>query len=71
MKDSSKEAKAARPAKPKFFQGVKAEFRKITWPDRELLLKQSVAVVAISIVMGAIIAVLDLVLQYAIDFLVR
>lgn len=71
MKDSSKEAKAARPAKPKFFQGVKAEFRKITWPDRELLLKQSVAVVAISIVMGAIIAVLDLVLQYAIDFLVK
>ena len=71
MKDSSKEAKAARPAKPKFFQGVKAEFRKITWPDRKLLLKQSVAVVAISIVMGAIIAVLDLVLQYAIDFLVR
>ncbi|HJC23653.1 MAG TPA: preprotein translocase subunit SecE [Candidatus Eisenbergiella merdavium] len=71
MKDSSKEAKAARPAKPKFFQGVKAEFRKITWPDRELLLKQSVAVVAISIVLGAIIAVLDLVLQYAIDFLVR
>ena len=63
MKDSSKEAKAARPAKPKFFQGVKAEFRKITWPDRELLLKQSVAVVAISIVLGAIIAVLDLVLQ--------
>ena len=71
MKDSSKEAKAARPAKPKFFQGVKAEFRKITWPDRELLLKQSVAVVAISIGMGAIIAVLDLVLQYAIDFLVK
>lgn len=71
MKDSSKEAKAARPAKAKFFQGVKAEFRKITWPDRELLLKQSVAVVAISIVLGAIIAVLDLVLQYAIDFLVR
>ena len=32
---------------------------------------QSVAVVAISIVMGAIIAVLDLVLQYAIDFLVK
>ena len=51
MSDSSKEAKAAKPAKPKFFHGVKAEFKKITWPDRKLLLKQSVAVVAISIVM--------------------
>ena len=71
MNNSSKEAKAAKPAKPKFFHGVKAELKKITWPDRKLLLKQSVAVVAISIVMGAIIAVLDLVLQYAIDFLVK
>ncbi|HJA93246.1 MAG TPA: preprotein translocase subunit SecE [Candidatus Eisenbergiella merdipullorum] len=71
MNSPSKEAKASKPAKPKFFQGVKAEFKKITWPDKELLLKQSVAVVAISIVLGAIIAVLDLVLQYAIDLLVR
>lgn len=71
MSDSSKEAKEAKPAKPKFFHGVKAEFKKITWPDRKLLLKQSVAVVAISVCLGAIIAVLDLVLQYAIDFLVK
>ena len=61
MNNPSKEAKATKPAKPKFFHGVKAEFKKITWPDKELLLKQSVAVVAISIVLGAIIAVLDLI----------
>ena len=71
MNNPSKEAKATKPARPKFFRGVKAEFRKITWPDKELLLKQSVAVVAISIVLGAVIAVLDLVLQYAVDFLVK
>lgn len=58
-------------SKPKFFDGVKAEFKKITWPDKEMLLKQSVAVVGISIALGAIIAVLDMVLQYAIDFLVK
>ena len=56
---------------PKFFDGVKAEFRKISWPDKNMLLKQSVAVVGISIVLGGIIAVLDMVLQYAIDFLVK
>ena len=71
MNNPSKEAKATKPARPKFFRGVKAEFKKITWPDKEHLLKQSVAVVAISIVLGAIIAVLDLILQYAVDFLVR
>ena len=71
MNNPSKAANATKTARPKFFRGVKAEFKKITWPDKELLLKQSVAVVAISIVLGAIIAVLDLILQYAVDFLVR
>ena len=47
MGNSSSEEKAS---KPKFFDGVKAEFKKITWPDRDLLLRQSVAVVGVSIV---------------------
>ncbi len=68
MGNSSSEEKTS---KPKFFDGVKAEFKKITWPDRELLLKQSAAVVGISIVLGGIIAVLDMILQYAVDFLVK
>ena len=65
MGNSSSEEKTS---KPKFFDGVKAEFKKVTWPDRELLLKQSAAVVGISIVL---IAVLDMILQYAVDFLVK
>ena len=68
MGNSSSEEKTS---KPKFFDGVKAEFKKVTWPDRELLLKQSAAVVGISIVIGGIIAVLDMILQYAVDFLVK
>ena len=68
MGNSSSEEKTS---KPKFFDGVKAEFKKVTWPDRELLLKQSAAVVGISIVLGGIIAVLDMILQYAVDFLVK
>lgn len=68
MGNSSSEEKTSR---PKFFDGVKAEFRKITWPDREQLLKQSAAVVGISIVLGGVIAVLDMILQYAVDFLVK
>ena len=68
MGNSSSEEKTS---KPKFFDGVKAEFKKVTWPDRELLLKQSAAVVGISIVLGGIIAVLEMILQYAVDFLVK
>lgn len=60
---------AEKKAKSSFFKGVKAEFKKISWPDREDTLKQSVAVVAISVVVGLIIAVLDIVIQYGVNFL--
>ena len=52
-----------------FIKGVKAEYQKITWPDRQSTLKQSVAVVVISLVVGVIIAVLDYVFQYGVNFL--
>ncbi len=65
MADSAKKEK-----KPvKFFEGVKVEFKKITWPDKDSLMKQSVAVVAISLIVGAIIAVLDFGLQYGVDII--
>ena len=66
MADSAKKEKAN---KPSFFKGLKAEYKKIVWPDRNEVLNQSVAVVCISIVLGAIIAVLDFLMQYGVDFL--
>ena len=66
MADSAKKEKAN---KPSFFKGLKAEYKKIVWSDRNEVLKQSVAVVCISIVLGAIIAVLDFLMQYGVDFL--
>ena len=65
MADSAKTDKKA----VKFFDGVTAEFKKISWPDKDSLLKQSVAVVIISLVVGAIITVLDFGLQYGVDFI--
>lgn len=68
MADSAKKVKSN---KPSFFQGVKAEFKKISWPDKDSVLKQSIAVVCISVVLGLIIAVLDFLMQYGVDFLVN
>ena len=51
------------------FKGVKTEFKKISWPDKTTLLKQSVVVVTISIVLGLIITLLDTVIQYGVNFL--
>ena len=69
MADSTKKEKKANAAKPSFFKGVKAEFKKISWPNRESVIKQSVAVVCISVVLGAVIAVLDFIMRYGTSFL--
>ena len=53
--------------KIKFFDGVKAEFKKISWPERQSLFKQSV--VCVSVVMGLIIALFDMIIKYGINFL--
>ena len=53
------------------FTGLKAEFQKIIWPDAQTVGKQSAAVVALSIVVGLLIVVLDYIIQYGVDFLVK
>ncbi|MCD8131820.1 MAG: preprotein translocase subunit SecE [Lachnospiraceae bacterium] len=71
--DRNPEKKARKPEKkPKnsFFKGVKAELKKITWPDRNTIVKQSAAVISISVVVGVIIAVLDMIIQYGISFII-
>ena len=55
--------------KKDFIKGLKAEFNKIIWPDKDTLLKQSVAVVFVSIVMGIIISLIDVAAQYGVNFL--
>ena len=53
-----------------FLAGLSAEFKKIIWPDNKSLARQTAAVVAVSVVMGLVIALLDFVIQYGVDFLV-
>lgn len=64
MGDSTEKQK-----RPGFFSGVKAEFKKITWPDRQSTVKQSIVVFCIAVVVGLIIAILDFVIQYGVNFL--
>ena len=66
---SQKPVKKDKAKKASFFKGLKSEFIKISWPDRESTFKQSVAVVAISVVVGVIIAILDYVIQYGVNIL--
>ena len=58
----------AKPAvKKSFFKGVKSEWRKITWPSKETLFRETTAVIVISVVLGAVIALLDALIKLGID----
>jgi len=60
---------AEKTSKRSFWDGVKSEFTKITWPDRETMFKQTTTVVIISLALGIIIAIIDFFLQMGVDFI--
>ena len=64
MADNKNEA-----AKPSYFKQVKAEFKKIIWPDKKKVARQTVAVVAVSIVLGGFIALVDTVVKFGLGLI--
>jgi len=55
--------------KPSFFKGLKKEFKKITWPSKQTAARETVAVIVISVVVGALIKVIDIVCVQGVHFL--
>ncbi|MBQ7707713.1 MAG: preprotein translocase subunit SecE [Lachnospiraceae bacterium] len=56
--------------KRSWFQELKAEFGKITWPTKKDVGKQSVVVIIAALALGFIIAGVDFLLQYGLTFIV-
>lgn len=54
--------------KKSFWKGLKAEYKKIIWPDKDTIIKQTYAVVAASAALGLLIAALDTVIVYGLHF---
>ena len=69
-KSAGKTAKAKEPKKS-WFQGLKAEFNKIVWTDRDTLMKPSVVVIVITVILGAIISVMDAGILECINLLIK
>ena len=67
MGESVKEKKQ----KTSWFKGLKAEFNKISWPDQKSLTKETVAVLVVSVLLGVTISVLDFIIRYGVEFLVK
>ena len=58
-------------SKPHFFKTVGVEFKKIIWPSRESVLKQSIAVTAVALVVGVMVALFDFLIQYGVNFITQ
>lgn len=69
MQDEPKKTtKTATASKKKSrLQGLKAEFRRIIWPDKETITKETTAVVVSTVILGIIIALLDLLIKTGLD----
>ncbi len=63
------EAKANKTQKKSWFAGVQAEFKKIIWPDKASITRQTVAVVVVSVFLGAVIKILDMIIQLGLNLI--
>lgn len=46
-----------------WFKGLKSEFKKIVWPDKDTIVKESTAAIVITVILGIIIALIDVVIE--------
>lgn len=65
------EKKADKAPKKSWFKGLQAEYKKIIWPDRNTLVKQTTAVIVVSFILGVLITLVDVLAHTGIELLVR
>lgn len=65
VKDSKQEGGIQR-----WFQETRGELRKVVWPTREEALRLTYVVIAISLAMGAVLGLLDFILNWLYTFLI-
>ncbi|MCR5202962.1 MAG: preprotein translocase subunit SecE [Lachnospiraceae bacterium] len=49
------------------FAGLKSEFKKIVWPDRDTVVKESAQVIVVTAILSLVIAGLDWVIKTGLD----
>lgn len=55
--------------KKSFWKGLQTEFKKIIWPDKDTVIKQTCAVIAAAVSLGLIIAALDFIIVAVLHYL--
>ncbi|MDE6208293.1 MAG: preprotein translocase subunit SecE [Lachnospiraceae bacterium] len=63
------EAASEKKEKKSWFKGLKSEFKKIIWPDKQTVARQTTTVVVASVILGIIILVVDYLLNFGFGFI--
>ena len=63
--------KKGKATKKNWTKGLQAEFKKIIWPDRQTLVKQTIAVVVITAITGVLISAVDSVVLQVLNLLIK
>lgn len=53
-----------------FFRGIRNEFKKVTWPTKNEIVKSTVVVVAALIAMSILVKLLDTIFKFILSFTV-
>ncbi len=64
----NKESKSPQ-LKRSWFQGLKVEFKKITWPDRKRVARETTAVVISAVILAALTLGIDMAIEYGLSFI--
>ena len=64
------ETKKKTAPKKSIWKNLKGEFQKIVWPDKDTLIRRTVAALAIAVALGVVIALLDMVIQFGLSFII-
>lgn len=67
---SNKKETSSPALKRSWFQEMKAEFAKITWPTKDTLIRESIVVLLSSIALGFLIAGIDWAWEFVMKFIV-
>ena len=65
------EKKPEQKKKKSVFKTLKAEFRKIIWPDKQTLVKKTTATIVVSVCLGALIALIDFLFKSGINLIIQ
>ena len=68
--DKAEKKSEKKPRRKSYWKGLKAEFKKIVWPDRETVTKQTIVVLLVSLALGIIIGVMDMIFKFGINLII-